>query len=565
MKILLLTHAYNSLCQRLHVELMQLGHDVSVEFDINDAVTGDAVTRFNPELIIAPFLKRAIPASIWQHRLCWIVHPGIVGDRGPSSLDWAILNQETTWGVTILQANADMDGGDVWAWVEFPMRIAAKSSLYRQEVTQAATTAVKQALSHYADKRFKPQPLAGFAHHPKGRWRCMISQADRAINWQQDTSETVIRKIHSADGNPGLLTCLVGHPVYLFNAFVCPGLSGQPGELLAQKEGAVAIATRDSAVWITHVREKPTGDTQLTLKLPAADVLSPWLPQPLPCTDADDFNEVWCQIEGDIAYLHFDFYNGAMGTEQCRRLLAEYLTLVESDVKAIVLMGGGGFWSNGIHLNLIEQHNSAADESWRNINAINDLCLAIIETTHKLTVAAINGNAGAGGVFLALACDIVAVNDQTILNPHYKSMGNLHGSEYWSYLLPKRVGLDEAQKIMQQRLPVGAFQARALGLVDCVYAKDGYRSELTQSVKARLTSSIFDAFIVKKTLTREQDEQIKPLQQYRDQELAKMKLNFYGFDPSYHMARYHFVYKLPKSRTPAFLAKHRVAGYANAT
>jgi putative two-component system hydrogenase maturation factor HypX/HoxX len=36
-----------------------------------------------------------------------------------------------------------------------------------------------------------------------------------------------------------------------------------------------------------------------------------------------------------------------------------------------------------------------------------------------------------------------------------------------------------------------------------------------------------------------------------------MKLNFFGFDPSYHVARYHFVHKLPKARTPSFLARHR--------
>ncbi len=38
-----------------------------------------------------------------------------------------------------------------------------------------------------------------------------------------------------------------------------------------------------------------------------------------------------------------------------------------------------------------------------------------------------------------------------------------------------------------------------------------------------------------------------------------MKLNFYGFDPSYHVARYHFVYRLAKARTPHYLASHRVA------
>jgi hypothetical protein len=36
-----------------------------------------------------------------------------------------------------------------------------------------------------------------------------------------------------------------------------------------------------------------------------------------------------------------------------------------------------------------------------------------------------------------------------------------------------------------------------------------------------------------------------------------MRLNFYGFDPSYHVARYNFIHKIAKSRTPLTLARHR--------
>jgi hypothetical protein len=32
-----------------------------------------------------------------------------------------------------------------------------------------------------------------------------------------------------------------------------------------------------------------------------------------------------------------------------------------------------------------------------------------------------------------------------MLNPHYKNMGNLYGSEYWTYLLPRRVGEEGAR------------------------------------------------------------------------------------------------------------------------
>jgi putative two-component system hydrogenase maturation factor HypX/HoxX len=49
----------------------------------------------------------------------------------------------------------------------------------------------------------------------------------------------------------------------------------------------------------------------------------------------------------------------------------------------------------------------------------------------------------------------------------------------------------------------------------------------------------------------------KPLATYRDEELTRMKRNFYGFDPSYHVARHHFVFRKPHAWTPRHLALHR--------
>jgi putative two-component system hydrogenase maturation factor HypX/HoxX len=36
-----------------------------------------------------------------------------------------------------------------------------------------------------------------------------------------------------------------------------------------------------------------------------------------------------------------------------------------------------------------------------------------------------------------------------------------------------------------------------------------------------------------------------------------MRLNFFGFDTSYHVARLNFITAIPKSRTPLHLARHR--------
>ena len=88
-------------------------------------------------------------------------------------------------------------------------------------------------------------------------------------------------------------------------------------------------------------------------------------------------------------------------------------------------MGGTDFWSNGIHLNMIEAAADPAHESWRNIQAMNDLVRELITTDSHLVISALQGNATAGGVMLALAADFPYTRKGIVLNPHYKGMGKL--------------------------------------------------------------------------------------------------------------------------------------------
>jgi putative two-component system hydrogenase maturation factor HypX/HoxX len=181
-------------------------------------VTREAVELAGPDLVIAPFLKRGIAEGVWRQVPCFIVHPGIRGDRGPSSLDWAILDAETSCGVTVLQAEAEMDAGPVWASCELPMRDAAKSSLYRDEVAEAAVVAVLEAVDRFAKGGFTPERVAPAAAGVRGRQRPTMSQADRAIDWSSDTTARVLAKIRSGDGNPGVRDRLFDRIVHLYNA-----------------------------------------------------------------------------------------------------------------------------------------------------------------------------------------------------------------------------------------------------------------------------------------------------------------------------------------------------------
>ena len=195
---------------------------------------------------------------------------------------------------------------------------------------------------------------------------------------------------------------------------------------------------------------------------------------------------------------------------------------------------------------------------------MDDLVREIVTTDGQFTIAAMQGNAGAGGVFLALAADRVFARDGVVLNPHYKGMGNLYGSEYWTYLLPRRVGAQAAEALTRGRLPMSAAQAAACGLVDDHFgaSPEAFRAEVARRAHAWASAPGAAAELAAKRARRAADEAARPLEAYRADELARMRRNFFGFDPSYHIARDHFVRKVPRSRTPLYLARHRVRARA---
>jgi putative two-component system protein, hydrogenase maturation factor HypX/HoxX len=565
MRILLIASAYNSLTQRVHAELADRGHEVSVELALGDEVMRDGVRRYDPDLVIAPMLTTAIPADIWSAVPCLIVHPGPVGDRGPSSLDWAIMEGAARWGVTVLQANAQMDAGDIWASAEFAMPACSKSSAYRTEVADAAVAAVLRAVARFAGGRYRPEPLDYARPDVTGRCRPPCRQADRRIDWPADPTEVVLAKLRAADSSPGVLDEIGGTEYYLVGGYPEDELHGHPGTILGRRDGAICRATRDGAVWIPQLRRRPAPGGPGTFKVPATfallgslhsvpEVLAPLTLPPGRRT----YRQISYHESGAVGYLEFAFPGGAMSTGQCRRLLAAYRHAQARPVKVIVLGGPRDFFANGIHLNVIQAVDDPAAESWRNINAIDDLVHAILINTGQLTVAALAGNAAAGGVMLAAAADRVWCRSGAVLNPHYRLMG-LYGSEYWTYTLPRRVGASEAARLTRACLPVTPASALRSGLVDRVIADDapGFRAQVTALAEQLARSPECAALLAAKARQLAAAHKQRPLAAYRAAELAAMSRNFSDPRERYAELRRAFVYKEKPSHTPPHLARHR--------
>ncbi|MFC4467763.1 enoyl-CoA hydratase-related protein [Streptomyces xiangluensis] len=589
MDILLVASAFNSLSQRVFAELSDQGHRVDVVLASHGAeAVRAAVREARPQLIIAPMLKTALPDDVWREHTCLIVHPGPPGDRGPSALDWAIAEEASHWGATVLQAEAAMDAGDVWAAESFTVPPVGKSDLYRNEVSDAAAAAVLLAVQRYADGSFKPQPQSDPAIRVV--WRDFFRQERRRIDWENDSTETVLRSLRGADSQPGVLDELLGREVFLHGGAPEDRLRGRPGDLLATRSGAVCRATRDGAVWILELRPRKSSGDPAPFRRPAASVLASlpappgatkgaesrypprsgdrpvWLPEVTAPLELPSGRNTWTDIRyrqhGDIGFLAFSFPGGAMSTDHCRRLLAAYRYALTRPTSVLVLGGSRDFFSNGIHLNVIEASTDPAGESWTNLNAMDDLVEAVLRTTDRLVVAALGGNAAAGGVMLALAADEVWCRAGAVLNPHYRRMG-LYGSEYWTYTLPRRVGPETAQRLTTEALPVSAATAARIGLVDRLVPAPvrEFAAEVEHMAAALAAAPDLGRRIAVKAAARQADEARRPLAEYRRAELARMRAIFFDPHAPYHALRSAFVRKLPNgSARPLSTAVEQVAG-----
>jgi len=525
-RIMLISSAYNSLTQSIEQHLKITGYyDIRFELYSNITTTENlinSVVNYNPDIIFCPFLKKIIPAKIHTEFICLIIHPGILGDRGPNSLDWVILNRINTWGVTIIQATEIIDHGNIWTSKAFDVDLnLTKSGIYNKQVLKISVELVLNCLEKfflYKLKMFFPKILDYNDPEIIGNLHKTLQQKslERIINWKEDNTEIILRKIKAADTQPGVFAKIIfnGNETNKFlygchkEIYLIPSNDKQLGEIFFKRHEAVCIKTIDGAVWIEQLRNPRNKEKSFSFKLPALINLQnssfnnysnldinnelkkeetlnknlielnsydyfaiPESPINLLTNfnKENTFQEISLEEIGnskEIAILYFDFYNGAMTKYQCRRLKEAISEISQNDrVKILIMAGSKSNWSNGINLNVCEFAENQKKETWENLLAINELIKEILLIKNKIIISALQANAGSGGVYFALAADYVFAENYIVLNPHYKKMG-LFGSEFHLILGKRRIGYRKLLEIKDKAEPMIIEEAIKIGIID---------------------------------------------------------------------------------------------------
>jgi len=137
----------------------------------------------------------------------------------------------------------------------------------------------------------------------------------------------------------------------------------------------------------------------------------------------------------------------------------------------------------------------------------------------------------------------VVAKESVTLNPHYKTLG-LTGSEYHTYTLPKRVGQEMSQKLLDECLPISASYAKKIGMVDEVFEASDYYEKLHSFAK----NAFDDDFVwEKQEFLEEHSEEIEAC---KEREIEVMYLEFWEEDSAFHELRRELVWKICATKTP---------------
>jgi putative two-component system protein, hydrogenase maturation factor HypX/HoxX len=413
-----------------------------------------ADVRYGPDLLFAPTLTARVPGELLGRVI--INHPGRIGDRGASSIDWGRYRREPFGGTTLLLAAEGWDTGDVvyTATYPYPDEPATKSWIY-SHLNRAAMLRGLEQLT--AGSLPTARPLDYQHCDVLGTWNDPMRQGDCTIDWSVPAEEIVWRAA-ARDGAPGVLTELLGRPAHIYDVHPGGPTRADRGHVVDWiPDAAIRVAAGPRAgngiresVWIGYVKPAMTEDGHPTFKQPAAWWLREAVGDPLPPATEPrpypGYRPVTTQQRGSVAVITASAYNGAWSTSFCHSVAATVDAAAgRPEIDRIVLRGGGADpFGNGIHLN----HIYAASRRGGRRDA---------------------GGTGprARGLRAAKALRREAEANIRAINYHYQGMDGLTGSEFHTLTLPFRM-MDEAarNRLLTECLPLSAFQAHRQGLVD---------------------------------------------------------------------------------------------------
>ena len=186
----------------------------------------------------------------------------------------------------------------------------------------------------------------------------------------------------------------------------------------------------------------------------------------------------------------------------------------DAQVRVVVLRGVNGVFCSGADLKYIRSGGTDDDLGYLQPDArtipggFGEVFKQILEYLHstiseirragKPFIAAVDGIAAAGGLGLAMACDLVVASERSSFEWAYSRTG-LTGAESSTFLLPRLIGLRRALELVLLNPKLTATDALRLGLITAVHEDTEFDARVDE-LAMRVASGPVHAYGVAKGL-----------------------------------------------------------------
>ena len=222
--------------------------------------TWEHLRSLNADLCVMAYVLLFVPdAALNIPKLGTIqYHPSLLPmHRGPSSINWPIIQGSKHTGLTIFWPNDGLDEGPIL--LQKTVEIAPDDTLgtvYFHKLFQLGVDAMLEAvdLVKVGQAPKITQDLA------KGSYESWCKKADARIDWSKPVAE-VYNLIRGTNPQPGSWTTLDGKTLDILDSAKVAG-AGTPGQVLAVSASSITVAAAGGAIEIKRV--KPEGGQKLT-------------------------------------------------------------------------------------------------------------------------------------------------------------------------------------------------------------------------------------------------------------------------------------------------------------
>jgi methionyl-tRNA formyltransferase len=208
-----------------------------------------ALAELKPDLIVVAAYGQILPSSILELPRfgCLNVHASLLPKyRGAAPIQWAILNDESETGVTIMKMDAGLDTGDILTQDKTAIVPEDNAQTLQDRVARLGAELLMNTIPDYVEGKIAPrkQPPEQASHAPK------ISKEDGRLDWKLP-ARTLWNRVRAFTPWPGAYTSYGGQPnlrrLKIWRAEVTPEACGSPGEIIqADKSGLVVASGRQS-------------------------------------------------------------------------------------------------------------------------------------------------------------------------------------------------------------------------------------------------------------------------------------------------------------------------------